>query len=299
MKNKLIIAILLFSIFIPLVHAENETLLITEFNQTNESVINDIFDNTDGYIDYNFNYDNDNYLHSETNPNSNKYEEHYNGYTILIEDDANLIDSDRISDLVEDMRPLTKYGNIVFKTTDTNRMSVETFALSYLGSKFGDANGSVFVIDMYNRKIAIASKGANQRYLTNAKSDIITSNVYRNATYGDYYTCAKKAFEQMYTVLDGGKINEPMRYISNVVLSLVAAFFIGFFRILSTSKIRKPDPSEILNDCDIKFNVENVQGIKTGTHKVYDPPSDSGGGGFSGGGGGGGGGGGSSGSHGF
>jgi uncharacterized protein len=295
MKNKLITIFLLFSIFIPIVNAENETLLITENNQTNESLINETLDNTDNYVDYG--YDTDNYLDKMTG--SNKYEEQYNGYTILIEDDANLIDSDRISDLVEDMRPLTKYGNVVFKTTDTNRMSVETFALSYLGSKFGNANGSVFVIDMYNRKIAIASKGDNQRYLTNAKSDIITSNVYRNATYGDYYTCAKKAFEQMYTVLDGGTINEPMRYISNVVLSLVAAFFIGFFRILSTSKIRKADPSEILSDCDIKFSVENVQGIKTGTHKVYDPPSDSGGGGSSGGGGGGGGGGGSSGSHGF
>ena len=201
------------------------------------------------------------------------------------------------------MEPLTQFGNIIFKTTDTNNYSAEAFASNYIISKYGEkTNGSIFLIDMYNRKIAIASRGANADVITNSKSDIITSNVYREATYEKYYSCAKKAFEQMYTILDGGRIAEPMRYFSNITLSLVIAFFIGFFVILSKSKIKNPTDKEILKNCDVKFEVSNVVGVKTGTHRVYDPPSSSGSssGGFSGGGGGGGfSGGGSSGSHGF
>ena len=105
----------------------------------------------------------------------------------------------------------------------------------------------------------------------------------------------------MNTLLEGGKISEPMRYASNIVLSLVIGFFVGFFRILSTSKIKSSSSSEVLDGCDIKFDIANIVAVKTGTHKVYSPPSSSsgvsggGGGGFSGGGGGGG----SSGSHSF
>ena len=294
MKKRLLILLILFNLFIPLVYAENETELINE--TTNETTNESIENILDWMNDYS-NKTEDTTVNNDTNNNSNSGE--YNAYSILIEDDANLLTDSEKRQLMEDMRPLSKYGNIVFKSVSVNPVNVETFARTYYISKFGHESGSVFVIDMDNRQIAIASYGNNERVITNNKADIITSNVYRYATNQNYYMCAKKAYEQMYTLLEGGKVAEPMRYASNIVLSLVLAFFIGFFRILATSKIKKADQNEVLGGCDIKFIVDNVQGIKTGTHRVYDPPSDSGGGGSSGGGGGGGGGGGSSGSHGF
>ena len=120
-------------------------------------------------------------------------------------------------------------------------------------------------------------------------------NVYRYASYGRYDTTAMKTFEQINKLLDGGKILEPMRYISNVVIAIVVAFFINFFIVVGVSKIKKAGTNEVINTCDIEFQISNVVGKKTGTRRKYSPVSESsgssyhsgGGGGFSGGGGGG------------
>ncbi|MBR2678397.1 MAG: TPM domain-containing protein, partial [Bacilli bacterium] len=91
------------------------------------------------------------------------------------------------------------------------------------------------------------------------------------------------------------KIAEPMRYISNVVISLVLGFLLTFMYVLTTMRIKKASRKKILNASEASVVFANVVGTKTGTHKVYSPveSSSSGGssgGGFSGGGGGGGGG---------
>ena len=93
----------------------------------------------------------------------------------------------------------------------------------------------------------------------------------------------------MYTLLAGGKILEPMRHISNAVLAIVFSFFTTFLIVLAGSKIKKAKVNEIVNSCDVAFSATNVTGIKTGTHRVYSPVSESSGGSSGGGGGGGGG----------
>ena len=138
--------------------------------------------------------------------------------------------------------------------------------------------------------IYIVSAGDNYNIVTKRKAEIITDNIYRYASREEYYECADKAFEQIGIILDGGKIAEPMRHASNVVISIVLAFFINFFIVLGASKIKKASASEVLKNCDIAFEAGNVSGTKTGTHSVYSPVSESSGGGSSGGGGGGGGG---------
>ena len=81
--------------------------------------------------------------------------------------------------------------------------------------------GTVFLIDMSQRYIYIFSDGNNYKMITRAKSETITDNVYKYAVKEQYYQCAEKAYNQMYTVLEGGKIAEPMKYISNTLLSLM------------------------------------------------------------------------------
>ena len=141
---------------------------------------------------------------------------------------------------------------------------------------------------MDNRQIYIFSDGSNYNIVTIDKANIITDNVYRYASNGNYYECASEAYKQILTILGGNKIAEPMRYISNGLIAITAAAFINFFIVMRKSKLRRSDDKEILKECKVNFQIGEITGHKTGTKRVYSPPSDSGG--SSGGGGGGGGG---------
>ena len=210
-------------------------------------------------------------------------------YSVVIEDDANLLTSEELEQLKTDMIPLTDYGNIIFKTISDNPTSTSYYAESYYHEKFGTASGTVFLIDMDNRMIYIFSDGANYNVITTNKANIITDNVYRYASDGDYYECARVAFEQMNTILNGGKIAEPMRHISNILIAITCAFFINFIVVLVNSSIKKARHTEILANCDINFTVSDVRVVKTGQHREYSPVESSSGGSSGGGGGGGGG----------
>ena len=234
--------------------------------------------------------ENENVLITEENNQPTTYES--NQYQLIIDDQANLLTEDEINKLQEEMKDLLEYGHIAFVSTNSNYSSAESFARTYYHNHFSTDSGTLFLIDMDNRMIYIFSDGENHRYITNSKATIITDNIYKYASREEYYECAHYAFKQIKTILEGGKIAEPMRHTSNIVLSLVLAFFINFFIVTGKSKIKSASSNSIVKDCDISFAVNSIKGTKTGTHKVYNPPSDSGG---SSGGGGGGGGGGSSG----
>ena len=199
-------------------------------------------------------------------------------YELVIEDDANLLKSDEISKLEKVMMPLTKYGNVIFKTIEKNNTTANIYASNYYHEKFQSNSGTMFLIDMDNRKIYIFSDGNNYKIITNAKANIITDNIYRYASYEDYYTCAKNAFDQVYTLLEGGKISEPMRYISNALISIVVAFLFNFIIVLSATKVKRASNPEVMNNCNIDFKVDNIVGKKTGVERVYSPVESSSGG---------------------
>lgn len=228
---------------------------------------------------------------------TNVYAEEYEGentvidngtYKIIINDYAELLTDEEEQQLINDMIPLTEYGHIAFETINENYTSTANYAREKYHSMFGTESGSLFLIDMDNRYIYIFSDGNNYKYITNSKADIITDNIYTYATRGEYYECASMAYSQMYTVLSGGKIAEPMRYISNIIISIVIAFYINIIIVMSKAKIPPASFMEILNSCNISFAATNITAEKSGTHRVYSPPSSSGGSGGGGGGGGGG-----------
>lgn len=224
------------------------------------------------------------------NPTSELSEETIGDFKLIIEDEANLLTPEETKKLHDKMASLTEWGNIAFKTIPVGGntySSTEALASAYYHEKFGTESGSVFIIDMDKRMIYIFSDGYNYTILTDGKAEIITDNIYQYATREDYYTCAFTAFDQMNTLLDGGKILEPMRHISNIVVSIVLAFFINFFIVAKSTKIKKADESDIIKNCDVSVEANNITGKKTGTHRVYSPVSESSGGGSSGGGGGG------------
>ena len=225
------------------------------------------------------------------NPTFESTEETIGEYKLIIEDEAGLITNEEdIKKIRDKMAALTEWGNVAFKTVPVGGNaygSTASLASAYYHEKFGTESGSVFIIDMDKRNIYIFSDGYNYTIITDGKAEIITDNIYRYATNEDYYTCAYTAFDQINTLLSGGKILEPMRHISNIVVAIVLAFFINFIIVAKSTKIKKEEVNEVIKNCDVSVTASNITGRKTGTHRVYSPQSS----GSSGGGGGGGGGG--------
>ena len=233
--------------------------------------------------------------------NIKKYEkEVINSSTIegvILEDDADLLTAEEEAKLIDIMSPLTEYGHIIFKTIDKNDTSTSNFAHNYYYEHFGNESGTMLIIDMARRYIYICSAGNNYKVITRDKADIITDNIYTYAKNEKYYDCAAEAFREIKAVLDGGKIAEPMRYASNIVLSLVAGFLVTFFFVASSMRIKRSSTSKKIEKLGKSVTIASVNIRRTGQHSVYSPISDDsgfssggGGGGFSGGGGGGGGG---------
>lgn len=201
------------------------------------------------------------------------------GYLVIVEDDADLLSDEEEEQLALEMQEITAYGNVAFKSISYNEHSASYFAREYYHETFHQESGTLFLIDMDNREIYIFSDGAVYQTITVAYANIITDNVYTYASDGDYYSCASKAYHQIYTLLSGQKIAQPMKYISNALLALILAALINYFIVRLLSGSSKPGTSEILNSISTKYAFVHPNMTLTNQTKVYSPPSSSGGGG--------------------
>lgn len=257
----------------------------------------------DYYVDsgyYDNNYDSDPTVGADIYDNSNIDTSTYldvvvNGNHVVIQDDANLLTPEEEEKLSEEMKKITEYGNVLFKTINYNSQgSTAYYARKYYHDTFGNGvSGTMFLIDMQYRMIYIFSDGKLYDVITKSKADIITDNVYRYASREDYYGCASEAFSEIYTLLAGGKINAPMKIIANTILSLVIAALIGFLLSIWKARLKSPNTKDIVKLLNKKVEVHgDFTYTKDGQRRVYSPQtSDSGGsyhssGGSSGGGGG-------------
>ncbi|MCM1308796.1 MAG: TPM domain-containing protein, partial [Butyrivibrio sp.] len=193
------------------------------------------------------------------------------GYRAVIEDEADLLSEAEENALLEVMMPITRYGSVAFISTDSNSRTVERFAQDRLHELFGSKSATVFVIDMDNRKVCVFSDGYIYRIVTKAYANTITDNIYTYATDGDYYKCAEKAYEQIYTLLRGGKISQPMKYISNALIALTLGLLINFIVITVKSKRAKVSDSELLNKIFTDCIIDNPWHTITHQTQVYDP----------------------------
>ncbi len=218
-------------------------------------------------------------------------------YQIIIEDDADLLSAPEERQLAEAMEPITAYGNVAFKSILSNPGNTDSYAEDYYYHLFGRDSGTLFLIDMDNRMIYIHSDGAIYKTITKDYAETITDNVYKHASNADYHLCAAEAYSQIDTLLQGNKIRQPMKYISNALLSVLLAFFLCYAWICTITGLKRPDDEELMKDVTTRFNMQITAPPKmTGETRTYNPQSSgggsggsSGGGGRSGGGGGGGG----------
>ena len=222
-----------------------------------------------------------------TNPNT--------GYQVFIDDGSDLLSSGEEASLTLDMRSLTDYGGVAFVSADVSGTNSAEYARQACYKYFAAESGTVFLIDMGNRNIYIFSTGAMEKTINAGKARTITDNVYTYAKNGDYYGCAKKVFEQEKTILEGGRIAEPMRYICAALVAVMAGLLIGYWVVrISRTHTVKPNAA-LLGAVRTRFEVSEPDVKLTSTKKTRIASGggfsgggfSGGGGGFSGGGGGG------------
>lgn len=219
-------------------------------------------------------------VHAESDADSSApdfilWENPETGYQVLLEDDAALLNAEERTQLAEEMKEITSYGNAVFKTISYNSYSASSYARDFYHDLYGQRSGILFLIDMDNRELYLFSDGTIYRTVTKSYAESITDNVYRYASKGNYYICASEAFEQIHTLLAGQKIAQPMKYISNILLALILAALINYFWAMRTAGSAKASSREILNSISTQFAFNNLQRILTKQDKVYSPPSSS------------------------
>lgn len=181
------------------------------------------------------------------------------GYFVLLQDEAELLDQEEETQLANEMKEITSYGNAVLKTISYNSYSASSYAEDFYYDIFGQSSGTLFLIDMDNRELYLFNNGDISYTVTSAYSDSITDNVYRYASREDYYNCASKAFEQVQSLLAGRRIAQPMKYLSNALLALILAALINYFLAMRTARSAKASSGEILNAISSQFAFTNPQ----------------------------------------
>lgn len=209
------------------------------------------------------------------------------GYVICIADEMDLLTDSEEAQLIEDMKPVTEYGNAGFISCENYSVSTKKYAEQRYGSLFGTESGSLLVIDMGMREFYIKNNGAVSEIITTAYSNTIADNIYKYASEGQYYKFASSCFSQELVLLRGGKISQPMRYISAALLALILGLLINYLILRFVTMPGKAGNHEIIDAAQVDFVLRNPQSRLTNTSKVYSPIRTSGGGGGSRGGGGG------------
>lgn len=203
-------------------------------------------------------------------------------YTIRIDDEANLLSNEEINILYNEMRDLVQYGNIIFKSINSNPFgSTKLYASEYYHKNYGTQSGTVFLIDMDERYIYIFSDGNNYNTITTEKAEIIIDNIYKYASNGEYCNCAKSAFSQMKALFEGEKIAEPMKYISNAFIAIMVALLTNFAIFRHATKIKKAENNEHIKESEFYLNHTPPDVRIIGQHREYSPVSDSSSGGSS------------------
>lgn len=157
------------------------------------------------------------------------------GYSVYILDDDNLLTDSEESQLREQMQNITAYGDIIFWSTSENTFDEIEQAKNKRYQICGNKSSGIFVINMKVRMVTFQSDGDIFAWVTASKARSITDNVSHYASEKQYYRCASEGLSQVYEVLRGNAIAEPMKYISYTVIGLMIAFVLVVGIVFGTS----------------------------------------------------------------
>lgn len=215
-----------------------------------------------------------------------QYQDADTGYYAIVWDDAELLTDEEEEYLLYDMMPITEFGHVVFSSDYQDEMNTDYWAEEVLRLVCDPGeSGTIFEIDMTNREIFIYSDGEIHKTVTKSFAYTITDNVYRFATEGRYYDCASEAFSQIYSVLGGGSIAQPMKHINNALLAVAFGILLNF--IILNIKKKRNNKNAAKEAIVFNGSITALSVIPGQLIKVYRPKSSSSGGRSGGGGGGG------------
>jgi uncharacterized membrane protein YgcG len=202
------------------------------------------------------------------------------GYKILVMDDANILTSDEEKQLVQDIIPVTVYGNAAVWTTEEYTDNELEQARLKRKELFVFDSACIFVINMNKnvRKLTIQSYGTINEFVTDSFARSITDNVKGYATSGDYYVCCKTAFSQILAVCENRHISEPLKISGYFVISLMAGLIISISLAFSKRQnalveyniYEDPQPYKIEGEFTTPINAVYVSQTT-----VYRPPVSS------------------------
>lgn len=202
------------------------------------------------------------------------------GFTVVVNDGAQLMTADECEKLAEEMQAITEFGHAAVVTIDQNPLgSTEDYAEKLYREYFGRENGTLLLIDMDERYIYFFSDGDNYNIISKRRAETITDNCYRYASKGEYYNCASEAMQQVDDLLNGRKIAQPMKYFSNAFLAILLALIINYVRIRKVTSVTDRTISDMMKQTQGEFfSPLAVSVTHLGQEKLRMPESSSGGG---------------------
>ena len=226
------------------------------------------------------------YVYAAGNEQSIVYDNNDTQYRAVIDDGAAVLTDDEKQKLLEEMKPLTEYSDIFFRSTDENEYdSTADYAMEYYRDNIGEGcSGTLFVVDMKNRQLYIFSDADALDVITGSYAEAITDNVYDMAHNGDYYGCASQAFSQMYSLWNGQPVATPMKHICCALLAVIISMFATIFVMLRHSMSAKATEKALLDSIKHSCTINGTTKTLTSTEKKYVSSSDGGGDSFGGGG---------------
>ncbi len=213
--------------------------------------------------------------------------ENTDSYDIYILDYEDLLTDEEEDALYYEMEGLAAYGGAAFISDSSS--DAEQTAADYCYRLFRNQSGTVFLIDMGDRRISIMSSGAMYKRITKNYATLITDNIYELAKNGDYLGCASEAFAEMETLMEGGRIAQPMRHITNLLMALAVGLMGNFLYVwVAKKRVVMPDPSAMAMAAGTAAAVgilsKNLVNSRKSRHSSRSRSGGSGGGGGGGGG---------------
>ena len=177
-------------------------------------------------------------------------------YLSRLEDSADLYSVSEETALLSRMQEITQYCNVALVTISENdKVTTRDYAEKKCYNMFGGESSVLFLIDMEYREIYIWSMGAAYDKVNSNMANIITDNVYSYAGDGEYFKCADVAFSQIFDLLGGRPVPQPMKYISNFFIAAILAVLFNYVLVLFTSRRVVSPKSKLKNGGGIKHKI--------------------------------------------
>ena len=165
------------------------------------------------------------------------------GHAAYLDDGAGIIvsssETEEIEALKDDMKKITAYGGVALVTAAPSEQT-EVYAEKRYREFFAADSGTLLLIDMRHRFIYVFSDGAIYKTVTKSYANTITDNAYRDATRGNYISCARLVFGQELALLQNRRIAQPMKHMNNALIAILTGLTVHFFRMTCKKRRKRP-----------------------------------------------------------